>query len=147
MTEAHPHPLLARRGLLGVVGTRRADSSPRAVPVWFRFDGHVVWIWTDERRRWVRDVQRHARVSFSVHENERPWTSVVIRGDAAIVSLSDEETMTEIRRISERYLDAAEIEDYVAAWPETRTLVRIEPASFVDAQAFEDPTTQTPRGL
>jgi PPOX class probable F420-dependent enzyme len=138
--------LLETPGILGVVGTTRADGSPHAAPVWFRFDGDAIRIWTDEERAWVKNVRRDGRVSFSVHQNESPWTSVVIRGYATISPQPLPQVMAEIERISARYLPAAEIAGYVAGWPQTRSIITIEPRSMFVAQAFEDPVPRSRRG-
>jgi PPOX class probable F420-dependent enzyme len=131
--------LLEQPGLLGVVATTRADGSAHAAPVWFRFAAGAIRIWTDEERIWVRNIRRDPRVSFSVHVNESPWTSVVIRGRATLADDPLPEVMTEIERISKRYLAPSEIESYIAAWPQTRSIVTIEPARTFVTQAFEDP--------
>jgi PPOX class probable F420-dependent enzyme len=143
--KAGARALLERPGLLGVVGTTRADGSPHAAPVWFRFDGEAIRIWTDEERVWVKNVRRDGRVSFSVHENEPPWTSVVVRGNATISPQPLSEVMAEIERISARYLPRSEIEGYVAGWPQTRSIVTIEPTSISVAQAFEDTVPRSRR--
>jgi PPOX class probable F420-dependent enzyme len=137
--------LLERPGLLGVVCTRRADGSPRATPVWFRFDGSAIRIWTDEERGWVRSLEAEDRISFSVHENERPWRSVVIRGRAS-VDPDATQTIREIRSITARYLGAGEIDGYIEGWPRTRSIVTIEPTGAFVAQAFEDPVAHRRRG-
>jgi PPOX class probable F420-dependent enzyme len=139
VTHAAARALLEQPGLLGVVGTLRADGSPHAAPVWFRFDGSAIRIWTDEERVWVQNIRRDGRVSFSVHQNESPWTSVAIRGRAQIADRPHPEIMQEIERISMRYLSPSEIVSYIAAWPATRSIVTIEPERMFVAQAFEDP--------
>jgi PPOX class probable F420-dependent enzyme len=131
--------LLERPALLGVVCTIRADGSPQANPVWFRVDGDCIQIWTDERRRWVANLKRDPRVGFSVHENEAPWSSVSVRGSARIDLPTPAKTLREIREIAARYLPSQEIDAYVAEWPQTRSIVTIEPRVAFTAQAFEDP--------
>ncbi len=128
--------LLEEPSLLGVVGTTRTDGSPQLTPVWFRFDGSSIWIWTEVSRKWVANIHRDGRVSFSVHENNSPWRSVVIRGRATLATLQPPETMNEIRRISERYLDLKDIDAYIADWPTTRSLVTVQPKRLSVSQAF-----------
>jgi PPOX class probable F420-dependent enzyme len=131
--------LLDRPGLLGVVCTLRRDGSPQANPLWFRRDGADIRIWTDECRRWVANLNRAPDVAFSVHENMPPWASVSIRGRAELDALGPDATLEEIRRISARYLPGEEIEKYIEAWPQTRSIVTIHPEAVFAAQAFEDP--------
>ena len=139
MIDRPARELLERPALLGVLCTRRADGAPHATPVWFRVDGQRIRIWTDEERRWVANLRRDPRVAFSVHENEGPWSSVVVRGRASIDVGSAAARMAEIRRISARYLEPSEIDAYIAEWPKTRAIVTIEPIAAFMAQAFEDP--------
>jgi PPOX class probable F420-dependent enzyme len=137
--DAAARNLLDRSGLLGVVCTRRPDGSPQANPVWFRLAGLEIRIWTDERRRWVGNLRRSPEVAFSVHENESPWASVSIRGRARLDGRAPGETLAEIRRISARYLPPSEIDAYIDAWPQTRSIVTVQITAAFAAQAFEDP--------
>ncbi|HYZ82501.1 MAG TPA: TIGR03618 family F420-dependent PPOX class oxidoreductase [Solirubrobacteraceae bacterium] len=139
MLDAPARRLLDRPGLLGVVCTLRRDGAPQANPLWFRRAGDQIHIWTDEDRRWVKNLRRAAQVAFSVHENTSPWASVTIRGTAALTDLASDETLEEIRRISARYIASDEIDAYIEDWPQTRSIVTIRPETVFAAQAFEDP--------
>lgn len=125
------------RPLVGVVATVRADGAAHAVPVWYRYDGTAVRIWTDEARLWVRNIRRDGRAAFSVHESEPPFAAVVMRGRAEL-STGSEEVLREIYRIARRYLTAPEVDGYVHAqlnahlreherWTGLRTIVTIRP--------------------
>jgi PPOX class probable F420-dependent enzyme len=116
--------------LVGVVATIRSDGSPHAVPVWYRWDGEVVNIWTLDGRRWVANIRRDQRVGFSVQETEPPFAAVVMRGTAQVMTDAGPEVDQEIRAIAHRYLAEAELDDYLAAWAEARTLVRIHPSAI-----------------
>jgi PPOX class probable F420-dependent enzyme len=136
MTATMPHSdavrsFLARTSpsMLGVVGTTRADGSPHVVPVWYRHDGEAVHIWTGDDRRWVRNLARDNRVAFSVQEEQPPFGAVIIRGRAEIRRGAGVDE--EIRRITERYIPAAEVTAYVARFPHLRTIVTIRPEKVV----------------
>ena len=90
------------RPYLGVVGTLQEDGSPHAVPVWYRYDGEAVSIWSDEGRGWVRNVLRDPRVAFSVQEIEPPYAAVVMHGRAEVDTSDDHAIDDEIRRITRR---------------------------------------------
>jgi PPOX class probable F420-dependent enzyme len=115
--------------LVGVVATTRADGFPHTVPVWYRWDGHAVRVWTHEERLWVRNLRRDPRIAFSVQEAKPPYAAVTMRGHAEI-STAGAETDDEIRRITRRYLAADELEEYVTAWSHLRTIVTIRPAAI-----------------
>ena len=110
---------------LGVVGTLRRDGAPHLVPVWFRWDGAAVTIWTTEERAWVRNLMRDARAAFSVQTFEEPYPAVVIRGSATVATADDAATIAEIHAITRRYVPAGGVEEYVARWPQLRTIVTI----------------------
>lgn len=112
---------------LGVVGTLRRDGSPHLVPVWFRWDGTVITIWTTEERVWVRNLMRDPRAAFSVQTFEAPYPAVVMRGTATVATADDNATMEEIRAITRRYVPAGGVDRYVADWPHLRTIVSITP--------------------
>jgi PPOX class probable F420-dependent enzyme len=118
--QAFPTPL-------GVVGTLRRDGSPHLVPVWFRWDGTAIAIWTIEERLWVRNLMRDPRAAFSVQTFAEPYPAVVIRGRATVATADDSATMEEIRAITRRYVPAEGVERYIAAWPQLRTIVSIVP--------------------
>lgn len=113
--------------LLGVVGTLRKDGSPHVVPVWYRYDGEAVHIWSDEGRGWVRNVRRDPRVAFSVQEIEPPYAAVVMRGRVEVESRDGRAIDEEIRTITRRYIEEAEVASYIAGWAHLRTIVTIRP--------------------
>jgi PPOX class probable F420-dependent enzyme len=115
--------------LVGVVGTTRADGSPHTVPVWYRWDGHAVRVWTHEERLWVRNLRRDPRIAFSAQETKAPYAAVTMRGHAEI-STTSADADDEIRRITRRYLAEDELAEYVAAWSHLRTIVSIHPAAI-----------------
>jgi PPOX class probable F420-dependent enzyme len=117
------------RPLLGFVSTVRRDGSPSTVPVWYRWDGEAVRIWTEERRGWVRNALRDPRVSFVVAENEPPYAGAIVRGEAVARTRADEETETEKRAITRRYIAEDEVDAYVARWPGLDTIVTIRPSA------------------
>ena len=116
---------------LGVVGTLRPDGAPNLTPVWFRWDGKSVTIWTTDKRAWVRNLQRDPRVAFSVQTFDRPYPAVVIRGLASSRTGDDPAVLEEIRAITRRYVGPEEVEPYIDDWPALRTIVRITPDSVI----------------
>jgi len=120
---------------LGVVGTLRRDGSPHLVPVWFRWDGAAVTIWTTQTRAWVRNVLRDPRTAFSVQTSEEPYPAVVMRGAATVATADDRATNEEIRAITRRYVPGEGVESYIADWPNLRTIVTIVPDHIVSWSA------------
>jgi PPOX class probable F420-dependent enzyme len=120
---------------LGVIATVRRDGSPHVVPVWFRWDTGVVKLWTTETRVWVRNLLHDPRVAFSVQTFEEPYPAVMMRGAATVATADDAATIEEIRAITRRYIIPEEVEEYMAGWPDLRTIVTIVPARIVSWSA------------
>ena len=124
--EPRIHELLNRErpGLLAVVGTLARDHCPHLVPVWYRWDGEAMFVWTLEERAWVRNLLRDPKVGVSVQEGD---TAVMMKGRATAHTSDGPEVDEEIRRITRRYVGDDEVEGYIEDWPRLRTIVRIEP--------------------
>lgn len=115
--------------LFGVVGTTQADGSPHTVPVWYRWDGDAVRVWTSEDRLWVRNMRRDPRVAFTVQGTMPPYGAVTMRGRAEIRT-DEAGTDEEIWRITSRYIAENQVAEYAAKWPDFRTIVCIHPATI-----------------
>lgn len=116
--------------LLGVLSTLDAANYPSTIPVWYRFDGEVVNIWTTMTRAWPKHVQRHPKVSFAAMETEPPFAAVVLKGSATL-AVNSPQHWDEVRRITERYIPASEIDAYIEPWAMLDTLCVITPEKFV----------------
>jgi len=116
---------------LGVVGTLRQDGAPNLTPVWFRWDGAAVTIWTTDTRAWVRNVERDPRVAFSVQTFDAPYPAVVMHGRASVQTGDVPSVIEEIRSISKRYVGPEEVEPYVSDWPALRSIVTIVPQRVI----------------
>lgn len=119
-----------RPASLGVVATVRSDGSPHLVPVWYRYDGHVVYIWTDQDRLWVKNVRRDSRVAFSVQEEHPPFAAVILRGHADVLTGNDDAISDEIQRITARYIPAPDVASYIQGWAGLQTIVQIRPTKI-----------------
>ena len=126
--EPRMHELLNRErpGLLAVVGTLSRDNCPHLVPVWYRWDGQAVLVWTLAERAWVRNVQRDSKVGVSVQEG---GTALMMKGRATVHTSDGPEVDEEIRRITRRYVADDKVDGYIADWSELRTIIRIEARS------------------
>jgi PPOX class probable F420-dependent enzyme len=112
---------------LGVVGTVRRDGSPHLAPVWFRWDGTSIKIWTADSRLWVRNLVRDTRAAFSIHSDEPPYPSAVLYGAATVESGDLPSVHDEIRAITRRYVPPEEVDSYISGWPDLLTIVTISP--------------------
>jgi PPOX class probable F420-dependent enzyme len=127
----------ATPAMLGVVGTLDEDGGPHLVPVWYRYDGARIYIWTLATRRWVKNLARDARVAFSVQEDKPPYAGVSLRGRATITTGDGEEVTQEIGQITRRYVAEPQVEAYIRQWAHLRTIVSITPekiSGWVDSE-------------
>ncbi len=122
-------------GLTGVVGTNGPDGVPHLVPVWYRWDGRTVHIWTLGSRIWVENLRRDPRAGFSVQEEPFPRRAVVIKGRAEVVTGDDPEIDDEILRIARRYVEPEDRDAYLAQNRGLRTMVRIVAESVLYRRA------------
>jgi PPOX class probable F420-dependent enzyme len=129
LTPESTYTFLARTwpSLLGVVGTLDQDGGPHLVPVWYRYAGERIYIWTLETRRWVKNLARDPRVAFSVQEDEPPYMAVTLRGRATITTGDGEDVTQEIRRITARYVEEPHVAEYMRKWAHLRTIISITP--------------------
>lgn len=117
------------RPLCAVVSTLRADGSPSGVPVWYRWDGSKLLVWSGEDRAWVRHLLRDPRVAVTIAEHGEPYGAVLMRGTARVASGRDAETFAEIRRICARYVEADEVDETIDAYEtgSPHAIVTVEP--------------------
>lgn len=84
-----------------VIATLRADGSPRSVATWYLWEGGRVLVNMDAGRRRLDDLRHDPRVSLTVLDGDRWSTHVSLRG--RVVSLADDEDMSDIDRIARHY--------------------------------------------
>ena len=116
---------------VGVLSLIRANGSPRALPVWYRWDGEHVVVWTDRRFPWVERLVVDPRVAFAVFEHEPPFRAVYIdwvraRARRLLAALRDG-----IRSIVARYRDPDDVERTIDAYDhgDLKAIVTITPTS------------------
>lgn len=125
---------------LGTIATARRDGSPQITPVWFRWSSRRVTIWTKDSRVWVRNLMRDPRVAFAVHEDAPPFAAALIRGHATVETGQSSDIDREIHAITARYMEPNEIEAYIDAWPQLRSIVTIWP-DRITSWGSADPDT------
>ena len=122
--DSKAHALLCEEpSLIGFIGSVDTDGTPRAVPVWYRWDGQVIHITTASSSVWVNNLINDSRSSFCVAESGPPYRAVVMQGRVQV----DDKDEVEVRRIFLRYMNAQQTEDYYAAIEYELRMVRFEP--------------------
>jgi PPOX class probable F420-dependent enzyme len=104
MTDAERDAFLqADPPYVGCVATIDEHGFPHAIPVWYRWDGRAVQLWSLAKLRWPRNAVRDPRVSFTVFEHNRPYRAVYVKGRAEVSTGSMAELTDHIRPIVARY--------------------------------------------
>ena len=113
---------------VGILGINRKDSSPQLVPIWYLYDGEVIWMTSGKVASKVVNIKNDPQVTFCVDDRTPPYQGVVVYGAAEIV----EENVQEMRlAIARRYLGGALGEAYVAQpRPRGAVLLKLNPERF-----------------
>ena len=81
-------------------------------------------------RAWPKHLKRNPKVSFAVLETEPPFAAVLIKGQAELI-VNGADHWAEVRRITERYIAAAEVDAYIEPWSMLDTMCVIHPEKFI----------------
>jgi PPOX class probable F420-dependent enzyme len=116
MTSPQVNEFLSKPRIATLI-TLYADGSPKAVPVWFEWDGSRARLFTSRRSVKVGRIRADPRVCLSVAEpvgiNEA-WVS--IEGTAQV---TDGGGMDLARRLAPRYYTAEKSKQALAEWEKT----------------------------
>ncbi|MFJ9816685.1 PPOX class F420-dependent oxidoreductase [Streptomyces sp. NPDC101151] len=74
------HVDLLERPLFGHLGTLRADGTVQVNPVWFSWDGRLLWFTTEKRRFKYRNITKNPQATLSVNDPEQPYRYLEVRG-------------------------------------------------------------------
>jgi len=96
MTESHDEifsrkwvkDLMSEPGIARLGTANPKTHQPHVTPVWFEWDGKVLWISAFISTRKARDVDRNPRISVLIddHSPEKPARAVLLEGQAELIS-------------------------------------------------------------
>ncbi len=89
---------------LASLATSMADGSPQVSPVWFSFDGSLVWVNSAEGRVKDKNVRRTRKVALAIVDVDNPYRHIAIRGD--VVEITNDGADDHIDSLAKKYLDA-----------------------------------------
>ena len=89
---------------LASLATSMADGSPQVSPVWFSFDGSLVWVNTAEGRLKDKNVRRTRKVALAIVDVDNPYRHIAIRGE--VVEITNDGADDHIDSLAKKYLDA-----------------------------------------
>ncbi|MGI9022866.1 MAG: PPOX class F420-dependent oxidoreductase [Acidimicrobiales bacterium] len=91
----------------------RADGRPHVAPIWYDVDGDLVVFTTGASTVKGRNLQRDPRVALCVHDDQPPYSFVLVEGVAEI-SDDREALRSWAARIGGRYMGAHRADEYGA---------------------------------
>jgi PPOX class probable F420-dependent enzyme len=77
------------------------DNSPRAIPIWFHWDGRQLLLGTQPWAAKVKALRANPAVALTIDSNEFPYEVLLIRGTAEIEAVED--VSPEYAAAAERY--------------------------------------------
>lgn len=92
------------------LATINPDGSPHIAPVWYRYDGDVVKVFTQNTAVKLRNIRHDPRVALSIATHSEPYGYVIVSGTAVI---SDEGIPDEVRDMAIHYKGEEEGETYI----------------------------------
>lgn len=118
---------LLQRPIVITLVTQMPDGYPQATPVWFSFDGELIWVNTEAKRQKAQNMNERPQVTILSVDPENPYRYMEIRGD--IVEVTEDGAVDHINALSERYFGR---KDYYQNNPEgrhkeTRVIYKIKP--------------------
>jgi len=124
--------LTAEPAIVAAIATLRADGSPWVVPVWYRWDGAAVAVWSEPSYPWVRRLAHDPRVSFTVFEQRGALRAVYMAGVARVQAAPLAALRAEIDAIVSRYCEPADVEPTIMRFERgaDRAVVTIEPTTI-----------------
>lgn len=109
--------------------TLNANGSPNAVPVWYDWDGHVLWMFTQERTAKVRRIRNDNRACVSIYAGVgEPETWVTFEG---VIEVVPEGGMEMACRRANDYYEPEKANQTIAVWSELKdwVLLKLEPTT------------------
>ena len=124
---------------IGVLGVNRQGEPPQLIPIWFRYDGDVIWMMSEKQVSKIDNIREDPQVSLCVDDETFPYRAVVAYGTVELV----EENVQETRRaLARRYLGDAAGEAYAAEpRPRGTILLKLVPDRFYSSGNSRGRTT------
>lgn len=121
------HTDLVTRPIVATLVTQMPNGYPQATPVWFSFDGELIWVNTESSRRKAHNMRTNPKVAFLIVDPENPYRYLEMRGD--VVEETTEGAVDHIHHLCARYFGR---EDFYANAPhlrdvEVRVIFKIRP--------------------
>ncbi|MEN9938967.1 MAG: hypothetical protein RLZZ387_5546 [Chloroflexota bacterium] len=95
------HIDLLERPLIGALATTLPDGTPQVTPVWFSFEGGMIYVNTAVGRLKDKAVRARPYLALMVVDPGNPYRYLQVRGP--VVEMNEEEGAAHINALSHRY--------------------------------------------
>jgi PPOX class probable F420-dependent enzyme len=92
---------LLERPIYASLGTTRPDGAPQVNPMWFLWDGELIWFTHTNYRQKFKNLATEPRVSISIFDPDNPYRYLEIRG--VVDSIENDPEGQLYSSLSERY--------------------------------------------
>lgn len=118
---------LLERPIVVTLATVMSDGAPQATPVWFSWDGELIWINTARGRAKDRNMTERGVVSILSVDPDNPYRYLEIRGE--VVEITEQGGVDHINQLSARYLNRPDYygNDHARKASETRVIYKVRP--------------------
>jgi PPOX class probable F420-dependent enzyme len=84
---------LLEKPVLVDLATVRPDGSPQVNPMWFKWDGELLWFTHTNFRQKYKNIAHEPRVSISIMDPDDKYEYLEVRGVVEVVEADPEATM------------------------------------------------------
>lgn len=122
---------LLQRPIVVTLVTIMPDGQPQATPVWFSFDGELIWVNTARGRAKDRNMTERPRVTILSVDPDNPYRYLEVRGEVAEVT--EEGGVDHINALSAKYFNRPDFYNgnAEAQARETRVIYKIRPTRVI----------------
>lgn len=122
---------LLQRPLVAVLVTLMPDYQPQASPVWFSYDGELIWVNTARNRQKDRNMTERPKVTFLVMDPHDANRYLEIRGE--VVEQNETGALEHINQLSAAYDHNPDYygDDFARASREIRVIYKIKPLRVI----------------
>ncbi|KZM73666.1 PPOX class F420-dependent oxidoreductase [Nocardia terpenica] len=92
---------LLERPVYASLGTTRPDGAPQVNPMWFVWDGELIWFTHTNFRQKFKNIANEPRVSISIFDPDNPYRYLEVRGVVDHIDADPEGAL--YTRLSQRY--------------------------------------------
>jgi PPOX class probable F420-dependent enzyme len=120
-----------REQRLAVLGTPRLDGSPQLSPVYFAWDGKLLYLSITRTRAKYHNIRRDPRVTLCVLQDTPPYQALTVYGTAEI---EEEDILDDTLAVVHKFRPGTEIdrESFLEELRrQQRVVVKITPSRFV----------------